>query len=342
MFDPLGPFPLSYDSGLRASIAVLYKSNQPGRHEAKVKFSAARKARGIHTNMFRASAKGYLSTMVLRSDKKRSVLSCNPTDSEFYTAFTKGLEHRIGQRVKRDMAVSIEVMIKFQERAEREWEAAVQEDDQGEMRRVAEWAAYFTYSYCHSLRGWEVVKATHTALRLQIVDEFVSEQTGESQHIGLPLFGRFKSCGNSPVKLLCMMAASTASGLQPLRWTKRLLSCLDEDGPSSDWLFQNRDGTRLKMSHFNDIFYDYLLEVQSLYPNLIPEDLDVTDEFFLGRSFRRGATTRAQNASVPGPDIDWVNRWGTGQELVIKGPMRVIYSERRQMLETFLRFSRAL
>jgi hypothetical protein len=100
VFDPPGPFPPVHDSGMRAAVAVLDKSNQAGRHEEKVKFSAGRKARGIHTNMFRASAKGCLSTMVLRSDKRRSILSLNPTDSEFYAAFAKGLEHRIGQRVK--------------------------------------------------------------------------------------------------------------------------------------------------------------------------------------------------------------------------------------------------
>ena len=60
------------------------------------------------------------------------------------------------------------------------------------------------------------------------------------------------------------------------------------------------------------------------------------------RSFRRGATTRAQLADVPSSVIEWINRWGTGTEVLVKGPMRIIYSERRLMMEHFLKFSRAL
>ena len=58
-FDPIGPFGKAYDSGMRTALGVLFKSQKPGRHEKKRKFSAARKARTIHTNVFKASAKGH-------------------------------------------------------------------------------------------------------------------------------------------------------------------------------------------------------------------------------------------------------------------------------------------
>ena len=96
------------------------------------------------------------------------------------------------------------------------------------------------------------------------------------------------------------------------------------------------------MSDFNKIFYEYLMEIQEAHPDLIPPDIDVTDAYAISRSFRRGATTRAQVAGVPSDVVDWVNRWGTGQELVVKGPMRVVYTERRQMVDRFLSFSREL
>jgi len=37
MFDPIGPFPHDYDSGMRSAIGVLWQSQKPGRHEAKQK-----------------------------------------------------------------------------------------------------------------------------------------------------------------------------------------------------------------------------------------------------------------------------------------------------------------
>jgi hypothetical protein len=71
-------------------------------------------------------------------------------------------------------------------------------------------------------------------------------------------------------------------------------------------------------------------------------DIDVLDAYGLARSLRRGATTRAQAAQVPQDVIDWVNRWNIGEDDVVHGPMRVVYLERKQMMETFLAFSLAL
>jgi hypothetical protein len=57
---------------------------------------------------------------------------------------------------------------------------------------------------------------------------------------------------------------------------------------------------------------------------------------------RRGAITRVQAAQVPQDVIDWVNRWNIGEDDVVDRPMRVVYLERKQMMETFLAFSLAL
>jgi hypothetical protein len=76
------------------------KAQRPGRHEDRVKFSAARRARSIHTNVYEASARGHRPMRFVCADTIRSLVSSNPTDSEFYTMFMTGLDSRIGQRVK--------------------------------------------------------------------------------------------------------------------------------------------------------------------------------------------------------------------------------------------------
>jgi hypothetical protein len=63
MFGALGPWPLAYDHGHRTAIAVIAKSQRPGRHEALVKHSAARKARTAASNIWRASALGTAGAM---------------------------------------------------------------------------------------------------------------------------------------------------------------------------------------------------------------------------------------------------------------------------------------
>ena len=96
------------------------------------------------------------------------------------------------------------------------------------------------------------------------------------------------------------------------------------------------------MLDFAPAFYDKLYQVQARKPSLFVEGVNILEDFGLARSFRRGATTRATNAKVDERDIDWINRWNTGGEEVSTGPMRVLYAERRLLLETFLRFSLAL
>lgn len=108
----------------------------------------------------------------------------------------------------------------FEERAQGAWGHAGSPE---ERLPIAEWAAFFTFAYCHSLRGWEVVLATGRDLKEQIVSPERAIETGTHPHIGLPLFGRFKNCGNSSVQILCFLADRTASGLQPLCWAQRLL-----------------------------------------------------------------------------------------------------------------------
>jgi hypothetical protein len=240
--------------------------------------------------------------------------------------------------------VSIEIVVELQRMSDERWKEAVAGSNKQTSREVAEWTCYFLCTFCHSLRGWETVKAVVSHLRSQIVNDEEAVRLGTVAHMGLPLYGRFKSCGNSISHLLCMIAAESASGLKPLLWTVRLLKILDEIGPKSDWLFQNDDpgGSRRSMNSFNDVFYDALLDIQRRMPELIEEEADVLDDFQLARPFRRGVTTRAQLADVPPGVVEWTNRWGTGTEVLVKGPMRIIYSERKLMLNHFLRFSRAL
>jgi hypothetical protein len=138
-FEPHGPFPRSYDGGMRAAIGVLMKSQKAGRHEEKIKYSTARQERSIYTNMFKLSAIGHTQTLFIRTDKRRLIASSNPTDSEFFTLFLKTFESRVGQRVKRDRAVSVEIVVELQRMSEEAWNAAGEANDRKRQREVEEW-----------------------------------------------------------------------------------------------------------------------------------------------------------------------------------------------------------
>jgi hypothetical protein len=73
---------------------------------------------------------------------------------------------------------------------------------------------------------------------------------------------------------------------------------------------------------------------------LFAEGIDVLEDYHPARSFRRGATTRATNANVKEDGSDWLCRWNTGGEETGVTPLRVLYSDRTQLLETYLKFSK--
>jgi hypothetical protein len=153
--------------------------------------------------------------------------------------------------------------------------------------------------------------------------------------------GRFKARSQDQRSIFIPIAYETASGLQPGVWAERLVQTLDVVGVQTGWAFQNAEGEQLTMAAFSDKFYTLLLAIQEASPELFPGELDVVEDFHLSRSHRRGATTRATEAGVLGTDIDWINRWNLGTDQG-SGPMQVVYSDRTQLMEVFLRFSRAL
>jgi hypothetical protein len=165
---------------------------------------------------------------------------------------------------------------------------------------------------------------------------------GEEPHVGVPLFGRFKARSSALSKVLILMAAVTASGLRPGLWAQRLVDTLGRLGITTGWVFQDEKGGQRPLSHFADGFYRILFAVRDRRPELFEPNTDIFEDYAPARSGRRGGTSRATNVGVSASDIDWVNRWNTGGEEIVSGPMRVIYAERKHLLDTFLRFSKPL
>jgi len=338
---PLGPFPAQHDQGMRAAIAVLAKGEQPGRHETKVKFSTARKQRSLHTKISMASVQGGALAPKLLSERGSQALVYIPTNSEFFLRFISGYKSRVGIRTKQDAPISIQLMVEIQARLESDWQEAIAGGNKEETRDIAEVGAYLLLTYCRSMRGFEATKAVLTRLRCQMLSPAEATRTGreEPPHVSLPLVGRFKARSRETQQRLIDIAWETASGLQPGLWTQRLVQVLESLGITSDWVFQDEKGHQRPMSHFSDFFFKTLLEIQEECPSLISADMNVLEDFGLARSARRGASTRAKEAGVDKDDIDWMNRWNIGEDDVVRGPMRVQYAERKQMLQTFLRFS---
>jgi hypothetical protein len=231
-------------------------------------------------------------------------------------------------------------MLAVQRLLESEWREAIEQQDHVTQRRIAEMATFFLVGYCGSMRRFELPKALLTNLRHGLHTE--TGPHGHPPHAGIFFLGRFKARSNAEKKILVFLAAVTESGLRPALWLDRLVKVLENLGIHSGWLFQGPQGEQRSMSSFAEEFYRVLFVIREDAPTLFEPTMDIMEDYHLARSLRHGATTRATNTGVSQPDIDWINRWNTEGEELIDGPMRVIYSDQKQMLETFLRFSKVL
>ena len=92
-------------------------------------------------------------------------------------------------------------------------------------------------------------------------------------------------------------------------------------------------------------FFRRLEVIQEMRPDLIPDQVDVAEEYGVSRSFRRGSTTEAGNRGVAAHIIEMNNRWRkaerSGASQTSLG-MREHYTDVRLALLQLLRYSKAL
>jgi len=246
----------------------------------------------------------------------------------------------MGDVVKQDLAVSIEVMLELQRLFENDYQGSF-----GQQRlEVVQAATFCELAFCASLRGFEIPKTDLAGLRENRVHSTDPGWGDMAAHIGLPLVGRFKSEQGEQCHVLPIVER-TASGLEPMVWVDRLVEEMELRGKVSGWAFIDGRGNQARMGQFGELIYDQLIRIQETRPDLISPHLDVMEEYGLARSFRRGSNTQAQNKKVPGPVIDWMNRWRSEENAKGKesrGTMRVLYAEVKLMLGTFLQYSEPL
>ena len=109
LFPAMGPHPLKDTFGMAAAVAMLDRSLDPGRHEEHVQFETFRKLRSAVTNLHQASVDG-LKDRVGAYEKNKTWFSSSPTMGFGFTRFMEGIHRRVGDLVKRDEPINIELL----------------------------------------------------------------------------------------------------------------------------------------------------------------------------------------------------------------------------------------
>jgi hypothetical protein len=89
---------------------------------------------------------------------------------------------------------------------------------------------------------------------------------------------------------LAPMAAQTSSSIPIKRWVTRLVEWHEKRGYFRGPLFGDRTGQVVRPKIIELELMDKLQRVKNTRRGIIPEDVDVYEDFGISRSFRRGST----------------------------------------------------
>jgi hypothetical protein len=119
----------------------------------------------------------------------------------------------------------------------------------------------------------------------------------------------------------------------------RLLLEKELVGLVSGFLFLKREGTLSKAIDFEEALVERLEWIQQNTSGVIPLAVNLSEEFGVRMSMRRGATTEALNTGIDGPTIDANNGWRKVEAEKGKMPR---YSMRQRYTQVFQDFKHQL
>jgi hypothetical protein len=332
----MGPWPLEDSLGMKAAIAVLDRSLDKGVYEANVQWDTFRKQMSAVTNISQAAVGG-LANSVGAYERRRMWISSVVSHQFWFSRFMTGIHKRVGQVRKADKEMSIEVLHAVDQILEDQWASA---SSLSQKKRIAEMGVWFVGGFCTGLRGEEMVRIelAGTANNVRHLNDAVNA------HFKFMILGRTKGNHLSGAKFgVPCVPVTTGTNLRPGRWVKRLIEKLHGSGRHSGRLFSRKLATP-KLHEFEDDWFTLLEKVQATTAH-IEDEVDVREEFGIGRSQRRGVTAHARNMDVPIPLLNAVNRWRKEANSATGNPrldMVDVYTTLEALLPTVLRFSRSL
>ena len=121
----LGPHPVEDVCGMQAAIAVLIRSLDKGVYERFVQWETFRKTRSAIPKTRQASVAG-LQDVIGAYEKDRLWISQVPTHTFWFSCFMEGLHRRVGEVVKQDWSIPIQVIKRIDEMLDELWNEATE------------------------------------------------------------------------------------------------------------------------------------------------------------------------------------------------------------------------
>ena len=300
--------------------------------------------------MWQASVHG-LKDMVGAYENSKTWISSSPTHHFFFSRFMTGVHKRVGELVKRDEPVTVEMLKEIDKLLTQRWDLEMakpkHERDLGKLKEIAMMGLWFLGGFCTGLRGEEMILIEMAGTQHSL--KFLSEPgEGQLPHFEFVIAGRVKGKHQSGVKFAVPCVGVTqGSGLRPGKWA--ILYCgvernlAKKNGRRMHKRLFNSKAKDPKLYEFENLFFSLLEDVQALRPDLIDPEMNVREEFGTFRSLRRGVTAHAINMMIPENVIKAINRWRKERNSTApKLDIIEIYAQLKQLKPTMLRYSSGL
>lgn len=244
---------------------------------------------------------------MLTTNARQSLTLTNcPTDSFWFSRWSKGCETRMGYILKQDKAISLDLLKALISSFSNEILNCSQ--SKTEKLNLVNGLAYTAIMFGGSFRGSEGLKLDLKALIKDF--EKGNSDSHKHPHVVIPLQGRFKGEAGEQCHLIPLSNVS-ASGIRFRDAVTLLVKFRENFTLNNPWGFVNQEGNKLSFSEMNEIFLEGLDHVKDQDTNnsLGLADVDIREQYNINRSFCRGSSTHAQNMNVPEPVINAHNRW---------------------------------
>ncbi|KAL7565763.1 hypothetical protein ACA910_010202 [Epithemia clementina (nom. ined.)] len=266
------------------------------------------------------------------------------TNTIWFKQFMDGCHEHMGDVKIQDTALSIDIVLALQELLNQSWLEAVDQDDHNLLFETALLGTILSSGFSSGLCGEEL---GHMRLQETITVTTLGLKHPCKPHIVLSLEGRFKGQVSRKKKKipLCLVPKL---GIQNSTWLLWLISRYEHQGILYGPLVRIKptDQKPASIKQMDMILHKYLLALQAIHPDVIPELLDVANKFSVRRSLRRGSTLQAWNAKVPKEVITLNNRWQSeemaGNRFAGRSEMLKLYTDALAALETILQYSEPL
>lgn len=341
-----GPFihtqslPLFDHCGYEVAIGHVLYSMRPGRSDPTyTQFDTIRSLRTVYSNFIRASPQSNSITLSLGDFQGNyHRLVTDQCGSFWFKRFMTGMKNRMGQLWRPNKALSIRLLKAIITSVETRIATA------GSFESYHKWSifsAYVVLTYVLSLRGSEGFILDTQG----ILDNWTK---GGDKYIIIALLGKVKGEHHRRLHLLPAVHI-TSSGINVKDTVLRVLKIKRKlnlkDGP----LISNEKGILLPSRAVDDMLIEVLSEIFEESPDLFPGDVktleDIPSSYQCFRTFRRTSNTRAVEKKVSLTDQQVVNRWRAFETAAGKRPalpMHMHYAQMEELLEPFLRYTRAM